>query len=147
MTKTLTLVLATCAGMVLVTPAFANTDGAGKGPHDFSTLDADGNGQITQEEMTAHGAARFTRIDTDGDGFLSAAELEAAGSERAKKRSARMLKHLDADGDGQLSQAEMEKRGRGGKMFSRIDADGSGGISEEEFATAQKHMKKRHKKP
>ena len=147
MTKTFTLVLAACAGLTLVTPGFASTDGAARERPDFATLDTDGNGEITQEEMRAHAAARFARADTDGDGFLSAAELEAKGAERAKKRSARMLKHLDADGDGQLSQEEMEKRGRGGKMFSRIDADDSGTISEAEFAAAQERMKKRHKKP
>ncbi|MEP3919790.1 calcium-binding protein [Ascidiaceihabitans sp.] len=146
MTQTIKFVLAACAGLALVSPAFANTKGAGKGPPSFETLDVDGNGQITEAEMRTHGVARFEGMDTDKDGFLSKAELEAAGTKRAQKRSARMMSHLDSNEDGQLSLEEVQKRGRAGKMLSRMDKDEDGSVSREEYDTARAHMKKRHKK-
>ena len=47
-----------------------------RGP-DFSILDANGNGELTLQEMQASALDRFGTADTDGDGFLSGAELEA----------------------------------------------------------------------
>jgi Ca2+-binding EF-hand superfamily protein len=143
MKKTLALVLVACTSIAVAAPVLADKRPKGMS---FSQLDADGNGELTQDEMRARGAARFATVDADGDGFLTVEELEAAGSERAKKRSARMMKHLDADGDGKISQEEMQNRDKGGRMFGRIDADGNGTVSEEEFAAARDKMKKRKKK-
>lgn len=93
--------------------------------------------------MQALGEARFTRTDADGDGFLTAAELEAAGSEKAQKRSARMIERLDVDKDGKLSLDEMKNPRRDpARLFERLDTDKSGGISEAEFQEAKAHRKK-----
>lgn len=109
--------------------------GKGKAP-DFATLDANGDGQITQAELRAAGEARFTATDTDGNGALSAEELIRSDAERAAERVTRMIERFDTNGDGELSLAEMPRRGgkdRGAKMFERFDANGDGAISETEF--------------
>ena len=95
----------------------------------FAQADADGNGELTMEEMEAYHAARraerearrkqarFDRRDTDGNGVISLDEFESYGMP--------MFDRLDADDDGVVTTEEIEamkdrrgKRGwhhRGGK--------------------------------
>lgn len=151
--------------------ASAKTDGEDhrKGPM-FETIDANGDGAVTQEEMSAHDAARFAMADADGDGFLTAnemlkvrggkraekmlkkfdkdgngeldeSELEAAAEHRGGKRAAKMMEHLDANGDGKLALSEMTARRDPAKMFERLDEDKNGSLSAEEFAKARKMYK------
>lgn len=146
--KRTTIVLSIAAAAIAVTTIGALA--RERGP-DFSTLDIDGNGELTQEELSNAAAARFATIDTDGNGSLSKAELEAQASERAAKRADRMIERLDANEDGELSAEEMadgRKRGRDlGRMFERIDADDSGTITQAEFDEARdKFRGKRGKK-
>lgn len=128
---------------------------ASAAPHgsriDFETLDADGNGEITQAEMTAQAEARFAEADTNGDGNLSVEELtaraDAKSAERMQRRIARMIENRDANGDGMLSAEEMrpdEKRAAG--RFDKLDADDNGSISKEEFETAMARHGGKHKK-
>ena len=145
----------------------------GPGPI-FETIDADGDGEVTQEEMRAHAAARFAEADTDKDGFLtpeemmasrvgkraermlerhdtdgngqlSADELEAAAAERGGKRANRMMTRLDTNNDGKLALEEMTARRDPARIFERLDSDGNGTLSAEEFAEARKHRHGRHK--
>lgn len=118
--------------------AMANT----RGP-DFSTLDADGNGEISQAEMQAVAANRFGDIDADGDGFLTQAELEEHSKAASSRRAERMLSRMDANEDGKLSIDEMQSRRDPARFFDRMDADNSGGISQAEFDEARAHMKQR----
>lgn len=118
----------------------------GKGPrHAFEDLDANGDGQLTKNEMQAHMKARFDAADSDGNGVLSRAEMEARGHEKAAKRAGKMIERLDKDGDGGVSFEEAQAR-RGGKMFDRADADGDGAISQAEFDTAREKMREMHRK-
>ena len=50
---------------------------AGRGGDD-RPADTDGDGQVSDEERTAHMAVRFAQIDTDGDGSLTIDELRTA---------------------------------------------------------------------
>ena len=76
--KTAILTAAIIAGLGLVAaPAMAEQQ---RERPDFATLDTDGNGQLTLEELQAAGAARFDDLDADGDGSLSVEELAAQGS-------------------------------------------------------------------
>lgn len=99
----------------------------------FQSLDADGDGRLTAEEMSANRAARFAAADADGDGLLSADEMRAAQEAQRMARAERIIARMDADGDGLLSLQEIGARRDPAWMFDRMDADEDGVISAEEF--------------
>lgn len=111
----------------------------------FATLDTDGDGFLSMDELQARGAARFADADTDGDGALSEAELIAAANARATERAAEMIARMDDNGDGLLQSDEMRPRGgnMAARMFTRADTDGDGLISEAEFQAAMAHLRER----
>lgn len=135
--KTKILMAVLLSGLVLSAGA-AQAEDQRERP-DFATLDLNGDGALSLEELQAQGQARFDAADTDGDGALSADELSAAASARAAERTAKMIERLDENGDGVLQLEEMPTRGedRAERMFDRVDADEDGVISEEEFDTAK----------
>ncbi|MEO1024069.1 MAG: EF-hand domain-containing protein [Pseudomonadota bacterium] len=123
-------------------------DGPGRGGErmNFETLDVDGNGEITAEDLAAMRANRFGEIDANGDGSVTLEEFQAAASARATEQAAERFARLDADGDGSLSRDALEARGRGNpgeRMLRRFDADNSGGIDAEEFETAMARFAER----
>lgn len=130
------------AAALVLNAADATAAGHREAP-DFATLDTDGNGALTLEELQAAGEARFAAVDTDGNGTVSAEELTAHMQSQAAERVERMIARLDANEDGVLSMDEMQPRGgerRAERMFSRIDVDEDGQISAEEFEDAREHM-------
>ncbi|WP_372571404.1 EF-hand domain-containing protein [Ruegeria jejuensis] len=136
-------------GVVVLATAIAASGAMAKGPGKgvaFEVLDADGDGQVTIEEVQAWQEQRFTSVDTDGSGTLSLEELQAAGQTRANEKAAKMLERRDANGDGQLSQDEMPKRRDPSRMFDRMDANDDGSISQQEFADASQKMGKKRGK-
>lgn len=141
--KTKILTAALLSGLVMAAGA-AQAENQRERP-DFATLDVNGDGALTLEEMQARGEARFAEMDTDGDGALSAAELAALGAEQAAERAARMIARFDDNEDGLLQQDELPTRGerRAAQMFDRVDADNDGTISAEEFEQAQERMGER----
>ncbi|WP_170758916.1 EF-hand domain-containing protein [Ruegeria lacuscaerulensis] len=137
--------------IIISAVAITGTSVLAAGPRDrepvtFQELDANGDGQVTQEEMESHRTQRFTETDTDGDGKLSVEEVQAAGQKKASERATRMFERYDANNDGFLTEDELPKPRRAGKMFDRIDTDGSGTISEQEFADAKERMGRHHRK-
>jgi Ca2+-binding EF-hand superfamily protein len=143
------LTILAVAGTTVSVSAMGGGKTGMKGPRiEFSTLDSDGDGQVTQAEMQAHAAARFAAVDTNGDGALNAEELTArADSERAERmqrRVAKMIEKRDTNGDGQLSQEEMEAGKRGGDIFAKLDTNKDGALSQEEFDAGKKRFGKRH---
>ncbi len=139
--KTQVLIAALAAGMTLTAfdaAAFGRQGGMDR--PDFATLDADGNGELTLQEIQNAGANRFASADTNGDGALSADELAAAATARQAGRIAKMIEKHDENGDGVLQADEMpQKRGQGRMMrrmehaFDHADADENGSLSAEEF--------------
>lgn len=111
----------------------------------FESLDADGSGEITTEDLATLADNRFGEFDTNGDGSVSREEFLAVHAARAEERAGEMFERLDADGDGALSRDVLEmRRGggqRGARMIERFDTDGSGGVSAEEFDEARAHMR------
>ena len=125
--STLTLLLTGLFGAsAFATAAFAEGDDGrapprmehhGKMQDHLKEMDADGDGKVSETEMTAYRSAKFKQADADGDGTLTQTELVS------------------------FHQAEMQRRReeRQAKMFAAIDKDGSGGASLEEFLTAGPH--------
>ncbi len=144
---------AVAAGAVLAQqgPMDGSRMGPGMGPRmSFEELDANGDGQITKDEMQAQAQARFKAVDTDGNGTISLDEMQAQARQRADARAAQMFKQMDENGDGALSPDEM-KGPRGtddmmDRMFSRADADNNGSLSKQEFDDAQARMQQHMQK-
>ncbi len=141
--KTTTFISAVVLAAVAVTGSMASAKGSRA---TFQELDADGDGQVTQAEITAHRNQKFTAADADGDGQLSVQEMQAAAQTKATERVNKMFEKHDANADGFLSEDELPKPRRASKMFERIDADGNGSISEQEYADAKGKMGRKHKR-
>lgn len=107
----------------------------------FEQVDANADGMITAEELTAHAENTFKAADTDGNGSLSAEELQARVknqaqkqmNERAAKNADRIIARHDDNGDGELSMAEMPHKAST-RFIERVDADGDGAVSKDEYA-------------
>ena len=94
----------------------------------FNAADADGDGLLSDEEVTAaveawhdehrarHTTMRIERFDANGDGLLS---LEEANSAIEPDRLERIFEHLDADGDGEITKAEMDDSHGGRRSWFR----------------------------
>jgi hypothetical protein len=106
-------------------------------------FDANGDGQITVEEIEIHRAERFNAADTNGDGVIDAAEFEAAATQRAAdrvaERAAEMFARIDEDGDGQLTADDLG--GREGRLFEHADENGDGILTEDELLNARPHRR------
>jgi Ca2+-binding EF-hand superfamily protein len=101
----------------------------------FDAIDANNDGKITQDELSAYAAKRNAQWK----------ERAALGGHRdpqaLKARFAERFKQADADGDGALSRAEAEKSmPRIVKHFDQIDANHDGKITLDEItASMEKH--------
>ncbi|MEJ6399472.1 calcium-binding protein [Yoonia sp. 208BN28-4] len=132
-----TFLIAAMTGAMLLPALDAAADGPREKP-DFATLDTNGDGTLTLEELQSQG--RFATADANDDGVLSQDELTAAAQGRAAMAVERMLSRLDENGDGAISQDELPDRGdRAERMFSRVDANDDGAISAEEFEEMRAH--------
>ena len=122
---------------------------AAKRDGDFSVADADGDGQLSQEEYRGLPAAvradrerqraeaqrerragEFAAADADGDGRLSQEEFHAAPAARRAERQRRLFTRLDADGDGKLTASEIPSLAT---RLARLDANGDGQITRDEM--------------
>lgn len=93
------------SGMIVASLAVAGNIGHHeKRGHMFNaaSLDADGDGALTQDEVMAHSRTRFDKLDSDGDGAISPAEY---GS-----RLTAMFTRMDTNQDGVLTGDELPQR-------------------------------------
>lgn len=143
--------------------------GGGHGPF-MGAVDADKNGAITAEEFDAFQAKLFSEADTDGDGSLSEGELTAhfaAQSEMHGSKSApraprpedasgrgrrdamrdrspeEIIGYLDKDDDAMISREEAPEPMQ--RRFDRLDANEDGSIDASELQTMQDRMAQAHK--
>ncbi len=114
----------------------------------FAKTDANGDGQISNEEFTAARTLRKQKIkkhmDANGDGMLTDEDRQIRRKNRQERRVKRQEMRQkfkpDANGDGVVDLAE--HRAVASAMFAQLDKDGDGMLSENE----QRRPKKRHKK-
>jgi hypothetical protein len=155
--KMKTAFIAALAGVFAVTaaaPSFAAKDPIKKEKRInrmIKRADLNGDGKISQSEMTRGIAVTFSRIDANGDGALSASEISGAKAvlkaerKRAKaagegrllvvkfpaKRINKRFDKIDANGDGVLSKGELERVAD--RMFKKRDKNNDGYISTADF--------------
>lgn len=161
----------TLAGMASAQDAHRMGDRGGmRGPQiSFAELDANGDGSISAEDLTARANERFTTADADGNGSLTLEELTNAGVARfderyqerlnaaapgevpgrpsdaqvlarAEKMASGMLQRADADRNGAVEQSEMAAMPGFERMFDRVDTDEDGAITQAEFDAARERM-------
>lgn len=135
---------------------------------EFADIDLDKSGQITVEDLAAAAKVRFDAADADGNGELSLDELKAQAEKKMAERMAakgkgegkrkgkmmqkrmgwkleNMLEDRDADKNGSLSFTEMApETAKLDRMIDRFDTDDDNAISAAEFDAAQKEMFMRH---
>jgi Ca2+-binding EF-hand superfamily protein len=118
----------------------------------FSQIDANGDGQISPDELSAFGQNLpgasgatglknrnlFQKIDTNGDGVISKEEWAAYRAARERTQNALLKLQEQAGGvNGQRHHGPSGARqGNPGAIFSALDTNKDGVISAEEWAAA-----------
>lgn len=124
-------IIGLCGGLLLAISAIA-----GEQPTNswFVSLDHNGDGGISVNELQAVRYERFIRLDINRDNAISPVEasLNTAWTER--------LKRMDRNSDGQITLNEFEDRGR--SRFTIIDIDANGRISAHEALNFQRKVRK-----
>lgn len=106
--------------------------GHGRGAHKqraerlFERFDVNKDGVITEAEIAEVRTADFTTADADGNGEISLEEFKAQFLERSSDRMVRAFQFLDSDGDGTVTQEEIDVVAN--RMFNRLDRDGNGTV-------------------
>ena len=80
---------------------------SGMNSHVMRTFDANKDGTLTPEEMSAGMQAEVKTYDTDTSGTLSLAEFEVMHAAHTRTMMVRAFQMHDEDGDGQVTEAEM----------------------------------------
>ena len=79
---------------------------SGMNSYAMRTFDANKDGTLTPEEMTAGMQAEIKTYDTDKNGSLSLAEFEVMHAAHTRTMMVRAFQMHDEDGDGQVTEAE-----------------------------------------
>lgn len=109
----------------------------------FEKHDADGSGELSQEELSRMPAEEFAKLDADESGGLSLEEMPEKGPGRGHHGRGRhgrggghgkgihMFKQADSNSDGKITRAEMQAAAE--KLFAKMDANGDGTLTEDEL--------------
>ena len=99
----------------------------------LAEADANGDGNITWQEMLDARSAMFARLDRNGDGFIDSSDKPRMGPMRARFEEALAgLQGADANGDGRISRSEMLNAPA--PLFEMGDTDGDKVLSATELA-------------
>ena len=79
------------------------------GPQSYAmqTFDANKDGTLSPEEMTAGIQAELKKYDSDANGTLSLDEFAVMHADHMRPMTVRVFQMHDADGDAQVTEAEM----------------------------------------
>ena len=99
----------------------------GIGHEMLQSVDTNGDGALSQDEIDAAIDARFAKFDADKNGSLSLQEFEALWAEITQPAAVRAFQFLDPDGDAAVARTELDDRF--GKLVSRFDRNDDGMLS------------------
>jgi len=99
----------------------------GPGNQILKTVDVNGDGKLSQEEIDTAVNDRFAKFDADANGNLSLTEFEALWADITKPMAVRAFQFLDPDGDAALSKAEIDERFGG--IVAEFDRNDDGVLS------------------
>ncbi len=141
-TKTLTAIAIAAAlgGTALAGASYAGHRGGGDGMgfldkgqlavsamEVFQSIDADGDGKLTQAEIDKVRNDRHAAHDADGDGNLSLEEFAGLWHETTRPLTVRVFQTLDTDGDAVVTRAEYDRPLA--DIVEWLDRDRDGGLS------------------
>jgi Ca2+-binding EF-hand superfamily protein len=112
---------------------------------DFSSIDTNDDGRLTQDEIEAQLASDFQAQDTNGDGSVSAEEFliwaDIEVTDRSLEQATSVLNRIDDDEDGKIEWPDVEDRAdRIASAPSEIDTDRDGNVSEAERDAARQEI-------
>lgn len=93
----------------------------------FQSVDANGDGRLTQAEIDTARNARHAAHDGNGDGNLDLDEFAGVWHETTRPLTVRAFQFLDADGDAVVSRAEYDRPLAA--VVERLDRNGDGALS------------------
>ena len=93
----------------------------------FDSVDADGNGTLSQAEIDQVRNDRHNAYDADRDGNLGLEEFAGLWHETTRPFTVRVFQMLDTDGDAVVTRAEYDRPFAG--IVARLDRNGDGGLS------------------
>lgn len=122
--------------------------GKGAGPEAvLARLDTDRNGSLSKDEVRGRMVERFETIDANSDGAINVDELTAAREQARQRMGERREKIRDADTDGNRAISIYEASDAGMDLlvehFAVVDIDGDGEISRQEMRNFRKAKKTR----
>jgi Ca2+-binding EF-hand superfamily protein len=94
------------------------------------SMDADGDGSVTEQEFQAGRTGQFAQQDADGDGTVTADEL-AKWKETHQGADVPAAKEITDDDNKEDYDSETDR------MFDELDANGDGALTEDEMKTAR----------
>ena len=93
----------------------------------FTTIDADGDGSLSQAEIDKLRNDRHAAYDANGDGNLDLDEFAGLWQETTHPLTVRIFQMLDTDGDAIITRAEYDRPLA--DIVTRFDRNGDGGLS------------------
>ena len=93
----------------------------------FDSVDADGNGTLSQAEIDQVRNDRHAAHDADRDGNLELEEFAGLWHETTRPFTVRVFQMLDTDGDAIVTRAEYDRPLAG--IVARLDRNGDGRLS------------------
>ncbi len=97
--------------------------------------DADGDGAVSRDELTAWREEIFARLDRNGDGALDDGDRRGRGARLIGARIDELKQSFDTNGDDSLSKAEFV--GGPTSFFDFADGDGDDVVTSEELKAAR----------
>ena len=101
--------------------------GMGPAQH-LKQFDANKDGTLTKEELTAGIEAKINENDKDGDGAITLEEFKAEWAKQTERNMVRAYQYIDPNGDGKVTLEELTERSE--RVFERMDRNDDGKLDE-----------------